>query len=141
LNLYNLEKTPLYNLDADMASFQQDLSERFNDQLTTVLNSFEDDNPLITLFHYDVHSLLRRIVNNPGTYGFDNVEDICPSFALPDDFSNDNNYLFWDTFNPTTEAHAIIADRVYDLVKPANKKSGSGSGGGCFIKVSGKTFK
>jgi phospholipase/lecithinase/hemolysin len=57
--------------------------------------------------YFDTFGLLDQIVNNPGGYGFTNVTSPC--FNGTTVCSNPNQYLFWDTFHPTTAADAILA--------------------------------
>lgn len=61
---------------------------------------------------FDIASLLRTAVANPGAYGFANVTDACG--ALPD--CNPETYLFWDGIHPTSGGHRIIADQMLALV-------------------------
>lgn len=62
--------------------------------------------PTDVLF-FDTAALTRDVVANPAAYGLTNVTDAC--FDGVTQCSTPANYLYYDSFHPTTAADAIIA--------------------------------
>ena len=58
--------------------------------------------------YFDTASLVRSMVANPSAYGLTNVTDPC--FDGSTVCGDPNQYLFFDSFHPTTAASAILAD-------------------------------
>jgi phospholipase/lecithinase/hemolysin len=57
---------------------------------------------------YDTSALIRATVADPGAYGFTNVTDPC--FNGITVCANPSQYLFFDSFHPTTAADRFVAD-------------------------------
>jgi cholinesterase len=68
------------------------------------------------VMYYDTASLMRSIVANPAPYGFTNVTSPC--FNGTTVCSTPDQYLFFDSFHPTTAADQLLADRFGDAVQP-----------------------
>jgi hypothetical protein len=64
--------------------------------------------------YYDTATLLREMVADPGKFGFTNVTDPC--FNGTTVCSDPNQYLFWDTFHPTTTTDAFVAQAFEEAV-------------------------
>lgn len=71
--------------------------------------------------YFDTFGLLNQIDSNPAAYGFTNVTSPC--FNGTTVCSNPNQYLFWDTFHPTTAADAILAQDFAAAVEPTPEPS------------------
>ena len=65
---------------------------------------------------YDTATLLRSIVANPGAYGFTNVTDPCFNGATV--CANPSQYLFFDSFHPTTATDRLAAEGFLETVAP-----------------------
>ena len=65
---------------------------------------------------YDAATLLRSIVANPGAYGFTNVTDPC--FDGTTVCANPSQYLFFDSFHPTTATDGFVAEGFLAAVTP-----------------------
>ena len=65
---------------------------------------------------YDTATLLRSIVANPGAYGFTNVTDPCFNGATV--CANPSQYLFFDSFHPTTATDRFAAEGFLETVTP-----------------------
>jgi phospholipase/lecithinase/hemolysin len=65
---------------------------------------------------YDTATLLRSIVANPGAYGFTNVTDPCFNGATV--CANPSQYLFFDSFHPTTATDRLAAEGFLETVTP-----------------------
>lgn len=77
---------------------------------------------------FDFYDLLNDCGDNPSKYGFENVTDACiDSYGGADSqgniqydveiTGNPDTYLCWDHCHPTTKAHKVIADGMYELWK------------------------
>jgi cholinesterase len=66
------------------------------------------------VFYFDTASLLRSVVANPAVYGFTNVTDAC--FDGTTVCANPDQYLFFDSFHPTTATHALVASGFVSTV-------------------------
>jgi phospholipase/lecithinase/hemolysin len=60
------------------------------------------------VFYYDTAGLLRSMVANPGAFGFSNVTDPCFDGAASL-CADSSQYLFFDSFHPTTAAYGFAA--------------------------------
>jgi phospholipase/lecithinase/hemolysin len=65
---------------------------------------------------YDTAALLRSIVDNPGAYGFTNATDPC--FDGTTVCANPSQYVFFDSFHPTTTADVFVANGFLETVTP-----------------------
>src|SRR5664279_1094752 len=65
---------------------------------------------------YDTAALLRSMVANPGTYGFTDVTDPC--FNGTTVCANPSQYLFFDSFHPTTATDRFAAAGLLATVTP-----------------------
>jgi phospholipase/lecithinase/hemolysin len=66
--------------------------------------------------YYDTASLIRSMVANPAAYGFTDVKDPC--FDGTTVCANPSQYLFFDSFHPTTAADAFAAQGFQSVVAP-----------------------
>jgi phospholipase/lecithinase/hemolysin len=131
LNLPDLGSTPR-NIGTPNEAGARALSQGFNTALAAVIDAFQTAHPGVTVYEFDVYAFLQSAADDPGSYGFTNATQVCPSYTIADDFDNGMGYVFWDEIHPTTEAHDVIADQILAILP--EESSGSGSGGGsCFI--------
>lgn len=77
--------------------------------------ALEIDNLRFDITSVDLFSTGEAIAANPSAFGFTNITDPAFTFPLPP-VSNANEYFFWDQYHPTTQAHEILADTIYDTV-------------------------
>ena len=78
-------------------------------QLTTISNTLNAQLDLLlpgNVIYVDSAKILEGIVANPALYNLTNVTAAC-SFSQT--CSNPDQYLFWDSFHPTTSADSIFA--------------------------------
>jgi phospholipase/lecithinase/hemolysin len=66
--------------------------------------------------YYDTASLIRAMVANPAAYGFTDVTDPCYNGTTV--CSNPSQYLFFDSFHPTTAADAFAAEAFQSALAP-----------------------
>ena len=134
LNLPDLGATPRKNGNDQASLLATTITQSYNSALQENVEAFDGENPDITVYFMDIFELFKEISEAPDEYGFSNVDAICPSFLVADDFDNDDGYLFWDDIHPTTEAHEKIAEEVKTLVAPNPSSNDDDDGdSGCFI--------
>ncbi|MGD9216577.1 MAG: SGNH/GDSL hydrolase family protein [Desulfobacteraceae bacterium] len=115
LNLPDLGSTPRYlgTADEDGATA---LSQGFNEALAAVIDAFQGTYQETVVYEFDVYTFLQATADDPGSYGFTNAKQVCPSYATAGNFDNSAGYVFWDDIHPTTEAHDVIADQILSIV-------------------------
>lgn len=128
INLPDLGSTPRYLGTADEDGARA-LSQGFNAALAAVIDAFQAANPEVIVYEFDVYTFLQAAANDPGSYGFTNATDVCPSYFIADNFDNSDGYVFWDDIHPTTEAHDVIADQILSILD----EDDNGDGNSCFI--------
>ncbi len=84
------------------------LSAAFNAELSAELPA--------GVAYYDTASLIRNMVANPAAYGFTDVTDPCYNGTTV--CSNPSQYLFFDSFHPTTAADAFAAEAFESALAP-----------------------
>lgn len=105
-NMVNLGLTP-FGTSSGMADDLTQLSFGFNVLLGATIDILELD-----VIEIDAFPILNAIVNDPGSYGFTNVTDMC--FDGASICGDPDEYLFWDSVHPTTKGHEIIADMMFE---------------------------
>src|SRR5208283_3255100 len=86
--------------------------------------------------YYDTASLIRAMVANPAAYGFTDVTDPCYNGTTV--CSNPSQYLFFDSFHPTTAADAFAAEAFESIVAPEPSSFALIGGGLILFGVLGK---
>ena len=109
LNVPNVGVTPRAIADGKEFIFQQ-LSEAYNEGLSNVVTSLNDNRILLV----DFYALTNDAAANPASYGFTNVTDRCWSESAGTVCPNADEYLFWDDIHPTTMGHTLLMLSVYD---------------------------
>jgi phospholipase/lecithinase/hemolysin len=97
----DLGLTPFYRSQGPLAAAQASAaSDAYNAALLSNLPS--------GVIFYDTAGLLRTMVANPGAFGFSNVTEPCFDGAASL-CANPSQYLFFDSFHPTTAAYGFAA--------------------------------
>lgn len=95
------------------------LAIRYNDALDRMLDEFTD----VNIIRFDVFSLLRDLVSDPGAYGFTNAVAPCyTGYVLPASptdtvCATPESYVFWDAEHPSAATHALVAARMLQAIK------------------------
>lgn len=140
LNLPDLGAIP-DTQDSDEYIYASQFSVNFNQALADLIDTFSTEHPQIGVYEYDIFDLFEEILSDPTGYGFTNVSQPSPNFEVPDNFDA-QGYLFWDDVHPTTQMHAIIADKltvvINEQIPDSDADIGHNSGGdddsaSCFI--------
>lgn len=118
-NLPDIDKTPLaQNLMEKDRTILQKLSSLHNQYLSNFIEKTEFFNPDVNLLKIDVESLFDEILKKPHDFGFTNVADNYTGIDLyTGSYSssaegNPNEFLFFDSVHPVTNAQSLIADLV-----------------------------
>ena len=134
LNLADLGKIPDL-IDSDESAAATAASQAFNSLLSNEIDSFISANPGIQVYEFDIYALYEAVRANPGGYGFQNVTDVAPNFFVDDEFDAEG-YFFWDEIHPSTEAHELIAEEVFDVLNAdenVDDDDDDDDSGSCFI--------
>jgi len=122
LNLPDLGKIPQsLSLDSSLSTGLTDLTEQHNSVLDSSLNVLSQSLPDINLISVDQYDLFDQILANPGNFGFTNVTETCLDEATFLPCANPDEFLFWDSVNPTTASHKILAESTIALLKSQDK--------------------
>ena len=92
------------------------VSEAHNAGLKTTLNDLSQ-NLDINIIPLYVDSLFEKVRDNPGEFGFTNVTDSCLNLSNRTLCSNPNEYLFWDSYHPTTAVHQLVAEQAFSVLE------------------------
>ena len=107
------------------------LTQGHNALLEQALNNF-DDNPDVNIFRVDINSLFNRVVANPEEFGFTQnpasscvvgfIGDIVDTCNNPQGFVfnepiDPNEFVFFDTFHPSSKSHRLVADATLSAIK------------------------
>ncbi len=111
LNLPDLGTIP-ETLGTSEAPAATEFTLNFNAELANMLDQFSVEHPEVGLYTFDVYSFFMEVRNNPAAFGFTNVTEPSPNFAIENNFDG-AGHLFWDEKHPTTAAHALLSDRVF----------------------------
>ncbi|OYE04792.1 SGNH/GDSL hydrolase family protein [Nostoc sp. 'Peltigera membranacea cyanobiont' 232] len=117
-NLPDLGKIPLA-LATGQSNNLTALTNEHNKELAEELDKFSN-NPDLNLISVDVSSLFNQIQVNPGEFGFQNATNPCVvgNFqTIISVCSQPNDYLFYDSVHPTTNAHKLIADAALAAIE------------------------
>lgn len=146
LNLPNLGALPVVISTGNSAliDYANEISLEFSSALASMIDDFNSDHPTISIYELDVYSFFEDISEDPDTYGFTNVTQESPNFSVNNNFDNSAGYLFWDDIHPSTEGHAELAEKAYQLLNPgddsdsdddddSSDSDGNGAGSSCFI--------
>ncbi|NEO78282.1 MAG: SGNH/GDSL hydrolase family protein [Moorea sp. SIO4G3] len=122
LNLPDLGKIPQsLRLGSVLSTRFTDLIEQHNSVLDSTLKVLSQSLPDINLIFFDEYDLFNQVVTNPGDFGFTNVTETCLDQATFIACANPDEFLFWDSFHPTTAGHQILAESTLAALKSQDK--------------------
>jgi len=126
-NLTDIGLTPFAKEQgADAPAFISQAITEFNVALTEVLNNLPSA-CAETLEIWDTNQFLQDLVANPASFGLTNTTDACLVDLVP--CPNPKEYLFWDTFHPTTSVHKMIAEQFRSAICETDEDDNSHSDG------------
>ncbi|KAL7752935.1 hypothetical protein RI367_001385 [Sorochytrium milnesiophthora] len=94
---------------------------------TDVVQALRSDSPYqrrpaVSVSLIDTYSMFAEVINNYQQYGFTDGTNPCivvdPVTGAPVSLcSNPDDHLFWDHVHPTTKAHKVLADKIYQVLQ------------------------
>jgi len=119
----DITKIPQYaGMSAGEKSTIRQWISAFNSGFAADLNEAMASRPGLKIYMPDMFALLDNMVAHPGDYGLVNATG--GVYATQGGYStwngSRNNWLFWDPWDPTAMAHAIMADVAQQLASPAH---------------------
>ena len=95
-----------------------DAVQTFNTDWALELGQLQRNNPTVTFYGLDVHSLFNEMLNGtyPGYQFTNTVSEAWPDATLTHVASADS-YLFWDGMHPTEKAHQLLGDAAASDIK------------------------
>ncbi len=135
VNVPDLGKTPAA-LDFDAVDLLTELTTKNNVVLEKNVMVFQENNPGVQWFFFDVNSLLGDMLTNPSQYGFSNVTGTCYEELVNNPSAKSilnmvstvnprlkqdacDGYLFFDPVHPSGPAHIIMATKIKQLLDQA----------------------
>lgn len=143
-NLLDLSLTPLAIANEATESLQE-LSIAHNQALEISLDNLRVDYPHVKIIEPDIYTLFNEMANSfehstqgateTNIYPTDLTPIVLDPRLFPEDFDNyeeiseeAEDFLFWDTAHPTTEAHRLVADYILEILESALIIQGSSDG-------------
>jgi Ca2+-binding RTX toxin-like protein len=111
-NMVDLGATPM-GLYSENPSAYTALSIGFNAGLSQTLGFLENTFG-IQVIQVDMFSEFEEVIADASSYGFTNTTDPCMVDLTV--VGDPEQYVFWDAVHPTTRAHAVLADIVFDTL-------------------------
>ncbi|CAM8912515.1 unnamed protein product [Rhodiola kirilowii] len=102
----------------------------FNSKLSSVVNSFNNNNKDARAEVLDIFNPVMELVQNPEKNGFEVVDKgccgtgeievtfLCSELYHVKTCSDPTKYVFWDTFHPTQTAYKLLAARIISSAIP-----------------------
>ncbi len=105
--------------DVGLTPYYQSLGSTISGEASALTNAFNAAlvaNLPAGVTYVDTADLLRAVVADPGLYGFSNAEDACYNGVTV--CADPGQYLFFDSFHPTTQLDSLVAQEFVDVVIP-----------------------
>ena len=115
-NMLNLGRLPT------SAQFQREaraITIAYNGRLSLSLDNLDLNatNAGLKIVEVDLFGLGERIAQDPTSFGFINTTDpLLPLVASGQALPNTPGFFFWDEFHPTTQAHEIFGDTIFNTL-------------------------
>lgn len=118
-NMPDLGSTPLFrSANPQIRGLLTALTVAFNTNLDPVLQDLDATLPGVEITRFQTDDLFAKVIDNPSSYGFENVTNACMTINPYTTCSNPSGWLFWDDFHPTTAGHRMIAQNFYTSLVP-----------------------
>lgn len=117
-----LNTVPLGSLPAvtaggpDAINLYSSFANEYNKQLVSNVGHFKVKYPKASVSMLDVYKLFKSIENHQTMKSLSDTTDAClvvNGTMVQSECKNPQDYLFWDTFHPTKQVHALIAKKAY----------------------------
>lgn len=118
-NMPDLASTPLFRTyPSEFRAFLSALTISFNSKLDSLLEGLDTTLPGVEITRFQTDDLFAKVIENPSSYGFENVTNACMTISPYATCSNPSGWLFWDDFHPTTAGQRLIAQNFYASLVP-----------------------
>ncbi|KDP39193.1 hypothetical protein JCGZ_00950 [Jatropha curcas] len=118
-----LERTTNILHGSDCIEEYNNVAKDFNERLNGMVTELKRKLHGIKLVLPNLYDIGSKIIQNPGSFGFENAAKACCGTGFfemgymcngrnPFTCSDANKYVFWDAFHPTERANMIAADYV-----------------------------
>ncbi|KAF7815887.1 GDSL esterase/lipase [Senna tora] len=119
-----LERTTNFMFGSECVEEYNNVAIDFNGKLEGLVLEMNQKLLGIQLVFANPYDIIWNIIQNPGAFGFEDVERACCGTGLfemsymcdefnPFTCSDANDYVFWDAFHPTQKTYAIIAHYLF----------------------------
>jgi phospholipase/lecithinase/hemolysin len=115
----NVGLTPaIASLGPRASGLATQLAQRFNAGLLQTLAGLTSALNGSSFTVFDSFSIMNEIISAPTTFGLSDVATACVTpNAAPFMCQNADEYLFWDGIHPTRSGHAILAQKVAEMIR------------------------
>ena len=129
-NLPDLSKTPFAKSvsEEDLSKLER-YTHNHNDMIQKMIEGYKKSHPEANWYFYDIHAMMKKVLEKPQEYGFTNIDGTCfeedlsltvrlhPVIRVEKLYniapqSHCDNYLFFDPVHPTGKAHELMAKEV-----------------------------
>jgi len=76
----------------------------------------------IEIYELDLENTVRKIFNNPATFGLTNVTDPALNQQTGEVVENPNEFLFWDNVHPSATVSEIVAQNALEVIPKGTGK-------------------
>jgi phospholipase/lecithinase/hemolysin len=141
-NTVDVTDIPTFNfLPGFYRDYIRDWIEVYNARLLSALQTLGQEREGLTLYHVDVYSRTKAMLEEAEAYGFTETDVgalLDPELADKGFDGPGRDYVYWDIIHPTTKVHGIVADWILSVVRPRVPETGISRGdGGLTLTLSG----
>ncbi|XP_068668519.1 GDSL esterase/lipase At2g04570-like [Aristolochia californica] len=121
MGCFPLERTMNLFFGSSCRDEYNQVALEFNGKMNATVEKLRFELPGSKLLYMDVYGIWMNAIDNPSSYGFENVEVACCATGMfemgymcnrlnPFTCQDANKYMFWDSFHPTQKTYHILAD-------------------------------
>jgi phospholipase/lecithinase/hemolysin len=98
----------------------KDFKAAYNPALQDMVKRLQSAHPDLDIRLFDVHSVVKNIIDHPAQHGLTNATQACQPTLLPNPpppCSNPDAYFYWDEFHPTRKGFSLVAAELVALYR------------------------
>nr|CAB3503110.1 unnamed protein product [Digitaria exilis] len=103
-----------------------DVAKSYNAKVKAMVRGLRDEFPTLRIAFVSVYESFLNIINDPGKYGLENVEEGCCATGkfemgimcnedAPMTCDDADKFLFWDAFHPTEKVNRLMANHTLQV--------------------------
>ncbi|GLU23827.1 hypothetical protein SLE2022_398030 [Rubroshorea leprosula] len=119
-----LERTTNILFGSNCIEEYNNVAMDFNKKLQGSIMKLTKEHDGIQLVLANIYDILSEMIDNPNSFGFEDVETACCGTGYIEmgymcnrtnlfTCSDANKYMFWDSFHPTQKTNSIVADYLF----------------------------